>query len=217
MPLLDLSNADAVRWNGKDVSVVRLNGADIWVPTSIPDSPAFSIFGSTVPVALSSHDDADVGAWLSTQFYIPSPVDYVGEVYGVRILVPEGSTLIGQSGRVALTRRTMADGGPFTTEIPVTDYNTNGTKTELPTPLVAGWNEIELSASYPFTPGDAVVLGYQIGSGNYYLYTNALTWDPILDNGARGVYMAEVNIRSYYQSAEVDPTWYGIDIMFRDV
>lgn len=217
MPLLDLSNASAVRWNGKDVSAIRLNGVDLWTPEVIPEAPTtFSVFGASVPGALTSYSDADPNSWISNQFYVGASSGYSGQLVGARLYVPPGSMLIDLAARMAFMRRTAADGGAFQTTLPYGWFDTNGTKTELPAVLKVGWNEVLFPDPYPLNPGDVVVIGYQVSGGNYYLHNASVGPDPIQDVSNKGVYLAEFDRRSFYRGDSTPARWYGTDLLFQD-
>lgn len=188
-----------------------------------------SIFGTTNPGTLTSHDDAGGGSWLAQQFYVPASGVSMSNasIVGARIYVPAGSPIIGMTWRIGLVRLTgslglMRWGGPDFGGQDV--LNSNGALTQGPA-LKAGWNELLFSQEWPGLNNlEGVVIGAQIGDGSRYLFNTTLpvTAIPSVDP-ALNLVMAEAGltsgefVRSFYRGSPASGAvrWYGIDIMVR--
>lgn len=187
-----------------------------------------SVFGTTVPGVLTSHDDSDVGSWLAHQFIVPGGQSLSnGEIVGARLYVPAGSPIIGQTWQIALTRNTRASGffkvgdSDFGGQ---SQFTSNGTLTTVAAPLVAGWNEAMYAQAWPGVgPWESFVIGVMIGNGTRYLFNTTLPAEAIaaqngapLQLAASGVANGEA-VRSYYRGTPAAGAvrWYGIDALVR--
>jgi hypothetical protein len=183
------------------------------------DADVYSIFGSAATGSLTSHTDADVGAWVSTQFYTASTGVAAGsKIIGARLYVPAGSAHIGQTWYGALI--TNASGYyPGLGTLPYAQYDSNGSK-KAGSALVEGWNEVIFDLEYDVPAvGGSWLIGTQIGNGSRYLHDTTLSASSIQNVDGKNFHMSEVTgsgvSRSFYQgSASGGSTrWYGSDTL----
>lgn len=217
-----LQATNSVGSNTRDFSGSVAEGA---VPT------VRSIFGTTAPGTLTSHDDAGGGSWLAQQFYVPASGTSMSNstIVGARLYVMAGSPVIGMPWRIGLVRLAgtlslMRVGGSDFGGQDV--FNTNGALTQGPA-LVAGWNELMFSQEWPGLNNlEGAVVGAQIGDGTRYLFNTTLPAAAIPSvDPALNLVMAEAGaatgdlVRSFYRGSVATGTvrWYGIDIMIRTV
>ena len=191
-----------------------------------PDPLGYSIYGDTPPIEPTSHTDADAGSWLSQQFYIPDGSGLSLVVKALRLYVPVGSVFIGKTGKIGLQRREVDDGGIWLASGagPGDEMDTNGSRTDFTTPLVAGWNVIPFNSDWPMYPGEGIVIGYQVHDGRYYLFSGGWASSAAVpDLAGLGFYLAErgttgsVPGRCAYRGGWSAAHWYGIDILVEEV
>jgi hypothetical protein len=128
-----------------------------------------------------------------------------------------GSPHIGQSWRAALVRRTGAGAINGSTFGGQAQFDSNGTKTEGSSPLVAGWNELTFASEWPGVDNaEAFLIGVQIGDGTRYLHVaSGMSGAHIFAPGANFV-LSETEYRSWYRDDQYDAVlWYGIDVKVR--
>lgn len=183
----------------------------------------YSIFGTTTPFSLTSFSDADVGAWVSSQFYSFSggtALPAGSKIIGARLYVPAGSAHIGQFWYAALIRNTTAGFYPGVGALPHTQFNTNGTKKTGST-LVSGWNEILFDVEQDAVPGGSGswVIGTQIGDGTRYLYDTTFSSLATQNPDGKNFFYAETGDtslrRNFYNNTVSAARSYGIDVLMR--
>jgi hypothetical protein len=187
----------------------------------------------TISGPLASLTDAGFGAWLTNQFYAAPTFPSGAIIKGVRLYVPSGSSLIGQSGAIGIVKanpgqKFLYDGSNSSGVPNAGVYESNGTKTAFSAPLVEGVNDYYFASVWPVAPGDGFLLGYRIdSSGGGYLYnaaggpgatSRAKNW---VDLERKGVYLSEDTssgpfpIRARYMPASGSgninsQAWYGL-------
>lgn len=211
------------------VTVTNAAGSDSQLLTGTVGASApatVSVFGDTVPAALTTYTDGRVGMWVAHQFYATSAFPTGWKFLGARVYVPAGSAHIGKTGFIALKGNSsspfIAGASPVLTEL-----DTNGSKTAFSSALVAGWNDFLFSQEWDVFPGGGTLIGVQIGNGSDYLYNADLNPDSLkvagvpnylvlAESGASGVVSRSAN-----SAVSPDGTWgtaarwYGIDIIVR--
>lgn len=223
MPLLDLTDVDAVRYNGKDVSEIRLNEETLWVSPS-PPAIEHSVFGSgPPPVSMSSHDDVSWNEWVVNQFFVDG---VSAELSAVKIFVPSGSGMIGQSGTLSVVNRSVANGGLLLgTDYAIDLWDTSVANLVSIGPMVAGWNRVNLDEPMLFNSADAMIIGYYV---NHWYLSDGLLLEgnhvKALDDFP--LYLVQRNggtfepYRAFYGVYYIRPTsggYYGIDPIVREV
>lgn len=177
----------------------------------------YSIFGATVPAALTSYTDGDVNGWTSHQFYQWSGATALptgSKVTGARLYVPAGSSHIGQAWAAAYYASTTAM-LTATGQLDHTQFNTNGSK-KSGSALVEGWNEILFNTEYDVPAiGQTWFIATQIGNGTRYLHTLGLTGSAIREPGNKNFFLAESAGRGWYNSVMTGANWYGIDTLVK--
>lgn len=186
-----------------------------------------SVFGSTNPGTLAYYDDAAPGSWIAHQFYVPSgsPSLISSPIIGARLLVPPGTSAVGQTWRIGLVRMTSANGGLV--RVGGGDFggqdllSNNGAMTQGPA-LVAGWNELMFSQEWPgIAPGDGAIIGVMIGDGRHYLFNTTLSDSSVVSSINPSLVLAETQptgpVRSFYRGSAASGAvrWYGIDILLK--
>jgi hypothetical protein len=174
-------------------------------------------------LTLTSYSDADVGAWVSTQFYqwagdtaLPSG----SKILGGRLYVPAGSAHIGQFWYTSLIK--SSSGFFHTANLPtVSQFNSNGTK-KAGSALVAGWNQILFDVEQDVPPqGVGWLIGVQIGDGTKYFYdSSVLTGSAIRNPDGKNFFLAETGsagliARSFYNGTVTAARSYGIDVIMK--
>lgn len=209
MPNLDLSAATGIRIANVDVEALRVGPYVLWELEEL----LASVFGSTEPAQPTCHSDADLGAWVSTQFYCPftGPSLLGTKIVGARLYVKSDSIHIGQTWRAAIIRNPLAI--VTSGSIQSSDFDTNGSKTEGDL-LVAGWNELLFDEEWPGVDnGGSWNIGVQIGNGTRYLHDGSLTGLAITSPDLNFA-MAEIDKRSFYNNVvNIDANWYSIDTL----
>jgi hypothetical protein len=192
-----------------------------------------TVFDTGLPAgaSLGSYNDAGAGAWIGTQFYLTTLPARAWKLIGMRIYVPTGSSLIGQTGYIAVARRDYANGGIYhgsgSGETYPNTWETNGSKTAMGRSLAAGWNSFYFNASWKAYSLDGLILGYSIGGGNYYIYDSSISNSSIQASDGTNLYLSESDgvssggARSFYYAGSgstslTNARWYGIDIIVRE-
>lgn len=182
-----------------------------------------SIFGASAPTATySDNNDANSGDWTAAQFYITGSPARSWFVQGARYYVPVGSSLIGKTAKAALMRRASTDGGVYAPGSVPQDFASNGTSTNFPSVLAAGWNEVNFVAPLiHFDSGDGIVIAVSVGDGSFYLASSDLTESAIQASDGANMYLSEVGgttaTRSWYATGSGMTSQlnrhYGMDII----
>lgn len=176
MPFLDLTNSTGVRFNGADVSAVRLNGTDIWTSEPAPELYETSIFRDSAPSGYYTmqQDDGVTYDFLAGNFYTPvindSGEDWV--LTGMRLWIPSdevfpiaemsalGSLVVYPEGAISTPRNTP--------EQVIDDLHASPHKATLNS-LHVGWNEARFSTPIPYPWHAGIAVGWIIGDGSVYV------------------------------------------------
>lgn len=195
-------------------SITKQYTVDVAAPASIYST----VYGDVPPsMELTTMTDAGPNDWLGQQFYVAASPHQQLYVHGVRLYVPSGSSMIGQTGKIGISRRDNPP-GIFMSQDSPSGPSTNGSSTNMSQALVAGWNEFLLSSSYSFASLEGLIAAYNVGGS--YLFSPTIQASSVLSSGALKFYMAEETIRSFYgvdPLARTQSQGYGIDIMVSDV
>ena len=197
--------------------------------TPADEARVVSVFGSSIPGILTSHNDAGPGSWIAHQFYVPSTGGSLqsAQIVGARLYVPAGSPVIGQAWRIGLVRRAgnsevLINDGTGRDFDGQDQFNTNGALTQGSAPLVAGWNEQRYSQKWAgLANRESAIIGVQIGDGTRYLYNTSVPASFVPSESGENFGLSETGdtlydaIRSFYRGSPSlgSVRWYGIDIL----
>jgi hypothetical protein len=183
----------------------------------------YSVYGDNAPpFTYTTYDDAGVDSWLGEQFTLSDTPERAFQAVGVRVYVPAGSAMIGQTGYIGLVRRAVESSGAYVygAAIPSPGPGGNGSKTAMATPLVEGWNDFYLDTPQAANSGDALVAcialrGYYLfGAGPHEEIESADTNLFLVDAASyQRTFYASDGLGGMGVSSAID---YGLDIIVRE-
>jgi hypothetical protein len=171
MPAYDLSTYNLGRVANVDVDALMIANQLVWEAETDPVD--CTVFANSPISDVSSHNDSNPAAWLSSQFHRYSGADL--EITAVGVYVPPGSSLAGNGGQVGLQFGETAylNGHSYTNIMPATQVSTGV--------LIEGWNWINLSSPRLWDSAHPWVLaGYNFYER--YLFNSTLTSSAIVSS-----------------------------------
>ena len=190
---------------------VAAASADVEVP--------FHRYG--LPGVLTTHSDAEAGAWLGHMYYVPDGLNVSGvTITKARLYVPAGSSIIGLTTARASLLRGLGTSLPGI-GIENSDFEAGNIAT-FPT-LTVGFNYATFAAPIQIYDNAAIALAYEMDQN--YLYSFTLNGGPTPSNHGEGdrfgVYMVGSDegvipgmMRSIYDGGPSVSAWYGLDPVF---
>lgn len=178
MPLLDPSLFGEARYNGQDVTAMRLNGKDIWTFDDTPPVEVLyeehTVFGDDPPLwTVGSYGDNDPSSWLGSNFYTFGEEQAGWEFVGGRIYIQPGSMNLGMPAMMGYYLQYAGGGkiGPSNSATGVIEAI--AASASVPVYLHEGWNEVRIGTPLPITWGAGIAVGWQLRSdGTGYQFVN---------------------------------------------
>lgn len=177
MPELDLSQALELRVANQDVLAVRIANVDVW---NAPNAFAsFNVFGNEPPISAqfpgyAVGTDLGIGGWTGSAFYSFGSGYDSAVIAGLRLWVPSGSEIVGESVKIGLFQTPEGNGVSWVGYQPSDVMEGLATSDALKTfpngTLVAGWNNLYFDTTWPLINATYFVVGVSIGDGSKYLY-----------------------------------------------
>jgi hypothetical protein len=184
MSQLNLSDASELHIANQGALAVRIANVDIWTKSEVAYVER-TVFGASAPPSDFVEEyyiqtSLGAGGWTGNASYTYSEFYSDWKVAGVRLWVPTGASIIGQSIKIGIYQTpehgTLTWEGHAIYDI-VQDMSTNSFMRQFPSGTVqAGWNNLYFAQPIPMYAYTCIALGVSIGDGSYAVIGDSGTW-----------------------------------------